>query len=142
MDRETAVRQVNAAISREHNSVSEYILHSSAYSTPADDAALKSFQEIRDVQAASASWLTVRLREDYGTGPTLEAFEYWQRDLNYLSVPYLVRFAVDHFAKVVGEYDAVLAAAGDDAKLKPIFTRLRDEAKAHRALLEKHLPKA
>jgi hypothetical protein len=142
VDRDTAVRRLNAAISREHNSVSEYVLHSSAYTTPADDAAMAAFQRIRDAQAATASWLTTRLREDFGAGPTLQAFEYWKRDLNYLSVPYLVRFAVDHFAKVAGEYEAALAEAGDDERLKPIFARLRDEAKAHGALLEKHLPKA
>ena len=38
--------------------------------------------------------------------------------------------------------DACLLALPGGRTPKPIFTRLRDEAKAHRALLEKHLPKA
>ena len=142
MDREDAVRRVNAAISREYNSVAEYVLHSSPFTTPADDAALAAFQQVRDAQAASASWLTTRLREDFGAGPTLQAFEYWKRDLNYLSVPYLVRFAVEHYGQVAAEYDGLLKEAAADPKITAIFTRLRDEAKAHRALLEKHLPKA
>jgi len=141
-DRESAVRRVNAAISREYNSVSEYVLHSSPFSTPADDPALKTFQEIRDAQAATASWLTTRLREDFGAGPTLQAFEYWNRDLNFLSVPYLVRFARDHFARVAEEYDAAAKETEGDASLHAIFSRLRDEARSHLARLEKHLPKA
>jgi hypothetical protein len=141
VDRDRAVRLVNAALSREYNSVSAYVLHSSPWTTPEDAAALKAFEEIRAVQEASASWLTTRLREDFGAGPTLKAFEYWNRDLNYLSVPYLVRFAVEHFGKVAEEYAGTLAEAGDDPALAAIFTRLRDEAKAHRDALEKHLPK-
>lgn len=137
MDRERAIRLVNRAISREYNSVSNYVLHSSPYAVPEDDAALKAFEEIRDAQAATASWLTTRLREDFGAGPTLQAFEHWKRDLNYLSVPYLVRFARDHFARVAEEYEDVLKEAGEDPVLKPIFTRLRDEARAHHARLEK-----
>jgi len=137
MDREQAIRLVNAAISREYNSLSTYVLHSSPFAVPEDDPALKAFEEIRDAQAATASWLTSRLREDFGAGPTLQAFEYWNRDLNYLSVPYLVRFASDHFARVAAEYEGALKEAGGDAALQPILTRLRDEAKAHRDRLEK-----
>jgi hypothetical protein len=137
MEKQEAIRLVNAAISREYNSLSGYVLHSSPFAVPEDDPALQAFEEIRGAQAATASWLTTRLREAYGAGPTLQAFEYWNRDLNYLSVPYLVNFASDHFARVAGEYEEALKGAGDDAALKPILTRLRDEAKAHRDRLEK-----
>jgi hypothetical protein len=137
VDRERAVRLVNAAISREYNSLSTYVLHSSPYTVPEDDPALKAFEEIRDAQAASASWLTTRLRELFQAGPTLQAFEHWKRDLNYLSMPYLVKFAREHFARVAEEYEAVLKEAGDDEGLKAVFTRLRDEARAHRDRLEK-----
>ena len=140
MDREEAVRLVNDAVSREYNSVSTYVLHSSPYTVPADDAALKAFEGVRDRQAATASWLTERLREDFGAGPTLRAFEYWKLDLNYLSIPYLVRFACGHFDRAAAEYDGVLARAAEDGKMTPIFTRLRDEARSHRAALEKFLP--
>lgn len=140
MEREEAARLVNNAISREHNSLSEYVLHSSPWTTPADDAALKVFQEIRDAQAATAQWLTTRLREEFSAGPTLRAFEHWKRDLNYLSVPYLVRFAHEHYGKVVAEYDDLLKRLAGDPVLTPIFTRLRDEAKAHRDKLTKHVP--
>ena len=141
VDREEAVRLVNLAVSREYNSLSNYVLHSSPYTTAADDPALKAFTEVRDRQAATASWLVERLREDFGAGPTLRAFEHWKRDLNYLSIPYLVRFACGHYANVAAENDELLKRAAGDPKLAPIFTRLRDEAKAHRAALEKHLPK-
>jgi hypothetical protein len=141
MDRDPSVRLVNDALSREYNSVSSYVLHSSPYTVPEDAAALKAFEEVQAVQEQSARWLVTRLREDYGAGPTVRAFEHWKRDLNYLTVPYLVRFAVEHFRNVVAEYEGVLkAAAAGDPKLVPIFTRLRDEAKAHAAKLEKFLP--
>ena len=141
MDRDRAVRMVNDALSREYNSVAEYVLHSSPYTTPEDAPALKVFEEIRDRQAATASWLTTRLREDFGAGPTLRAFEYWNVDLNYLSVPYLVRFAFEHYGKAVAGFEEALKEIGDDPALKPIFLRLRDEAKVHRAALEKFVPK-
>jgi len=137
VDRERAVRLLNASISREYNSLSTYVLHSSPFTVPEDDPALKAFEQIRDAQAATASWLTARLREEFQAGPTLQAFEHWRRDLNYLSVPYLVRFAREHFGRVAEEYEATLKEVGDDAALKAIFTRLRDEARAHGALLEK-----
>ncbi len=141
MDREQAVRVVNDALSREYNSVSDYVLHSSPFATAADDVALKAFEEIREKQAATASWLTTRLREDFGAGPTLRAFEYWKRDLNYLSVPYLVRFAVGHFTSMAAEYDALAKSEAGDPALRAIFTRLATEMAAHRKKLEPFVPK-
>ena len=131
MDREQSVRALNDAISREYNSVAEYVLHSSPFTVPGDDGALKAFGEIRDAQAATASWLTTRLREDFGAGPTLRAFEYWKRDLNYLSVPYLARFAADHYAGMARRYGELLAEAAGEPALAAVFTRLRDESKSH-----------
>ena len=140
MEHDKAIRLVNEALSREYNSVSTYVLSSSPWTTPEDADALKVLEEIRAAQAQTASWLTTRLREDFSAGLTLRAFEYWNRDLNYLSIPYLVRFCADHFARVAVEYDAVVKEAGDDAALKAIFARLRDEAKAHGRKLAPHVP--
>ncbi len=140
MERDRAIRLVNEALSREYNSVSTYVLNSSPWTCPADDAALKALDEVRVAQAATASWLSTRLREDFSAGLTLKAFEYWNRDLNYLSIPYLVRFCCEHFDRVAAEYDGTLKEAGDDAALKAVFTRLRDEARAHRKKLGPFLP--
>ena len=52
----------------------------------------------------------------------------------------LVRFAIEHFRSVAAEYEGVLKEAAADPLLGPVFTRLRDEAKAHGAKLEKFLP--
>jgi hypothetical protein len=136
LERDSAVRLVNEALSREYNSVSTYVLHSSPWTSPADEPALKALEEVRAAQDQTASWLTTRLREDLGAGPTVRAFEYWKRDLNYLSIPYLARFCCEHFERVAAEYDALLKENADDAVLKPILTRLRDEAKAHRKKLD------
>lgn len=141
MTRDDIGRLVNEALSREYNSVSGYILQSSPFVTEGDEEALKAIQEIRDLQAATASWLSARLREHHGTGPMLKAFEYWQRDLNYLSIPYLVRFACEHFDRVAALYEGILAEVGEDAGARAIFTRLRDEARAHRKRLAPFLPK-
>ncbi len=141
MDRDQSVRLVNEALSREYNSVSSYILHSSPYTVVEDAPALKAFEEIQVVQEQTAHWLVTRLREDFGAGPTVKAFEHWQRDLNYLSVPYLVRFATEHFTATAARYDTLLKEAAGDAALTAIFTRLRDEAKAHTAALAKFVPK-
>jgi hypothetical protein len=140
MDRDEAVRLVNDALSREYNSLSAYVLHSSPWTTPADAPALKAFEEIRAVQDETARWLTTRLREDLGSGPTVRAFEHWRADLNYLSVPYLVRFSVEHFERVAAEYEARAKEVAGEPKLAAIFARLRDEAKSHREKLAKHAP--
>lgn len=140
VERELAVRMVNQALSREYNSVSTYVLHSSPYTVPEDAAALKAFEEVREQQEQTARWLTTRLREDFGAGPTIRAFQYWDRDLNYLSIPYLVRFAVEHYGIAAEEYDEAAKQAGDDAALKAIFSRLRDESKDHGERLAKFLP--
>lgn len=141
MDREQSVRLVNEALSREYNSVSAYVLHSSPWTTEGDAPALKAFEEIQVLQEQTAHWLVTRLREDFGAGPTVRAFEYWQRDLNYLSVPYLVRFAVEHFTATASRYEALIGEAAGDAALTAIFSRLRDEARAHGEKLAKFLPK-
>jgi hypothetical protein len=141
VDRDPSVRLVNDALSREYNSVSSYILHSSPYTVPEDAPALKAFEEIQVRQEDTARWLVIRLREDFGAGPTVRAFEHWKRDLNYLSVPYLVRFAEEHYRNVAAEYEGVLGEVAGDPKLVPILTRLRDEAKAHAAKLAPFLPK-
>ncbi len=140
MERENAVRMVNEALSREYNSISTYILHSSPWTTPEDAPALKALEEIRALQEQTAHWLTIRLREDFGAGPTVKAFEHWKLDLNYLSVPYLVRFAAEHFDRVAAEYESLLKEWGADPALAAIFGRLRDEARAHRARLTKFVP--
>lgn len=140
MERETAVQLVNDALSREYNSISAYVLHSSPWTTPGDAPALKAFEEIRVLQQQAAHWLTIRLREDFGAGPTVKAFEHWKLDLNYLSVPYLVRFTVEHFDRVAAEYDGLLKEAAGEPKLAAIFARLRDEARAHRARLAPFVP--
>jgi len=140
VDRDRTVRIVNHALSRNYNALSLYVLNSSPWSTDADTPALEAFQAVADAEAATASWLTVRLREDFKAGPTVRAFEYWNLDLNFLSVPYLVTFAHAHYEKVAGEYETLLKEAGDDAALKPILTRLRDEAKSHARTLARHLP--
>jgi hypothetical protein len=141
MEREPSIRLVNELLSREYNSLSAYVLHSSPWTTDEDRPALAAFEEIRGAQEETARWMVVRLREDFGAGPTLRAFEYWKLDLNYLSVPYLVRFSLDHFARVAAEYEGLLAARGEDAALRTILARLRDEAKAHHARLAKVAPK-
>lgn len=140
MERENAVRLVNVALSREYNSISSYVLHSSPWTTPEDAPALKAFEEIQALQEATARWLTTRLREDFGAGPTVKAFEHWKLDLNYLSVPYLVRFSAEHFERVAAEYEALLKEHAGDPALAAIYGRLRDEAKAHRERLAKHVP--
>jgi hypothetical protein len=140
VDRDQSVRLVNDALSREYNSVSSYVLHSSPYTVPEDAPALKAFEEVRDAQEQTARWLVTRMRESFGAGPTVRAFEHWKRDLNYLSVPYLVRFSVQHFEAVAAEYEGVLQRAAGDAEIVAIFTRLRDEAKAHAAKLRKFMP--
>ena len=139
MDRDPAVRLVNAALSREYNSVAAYALHSSPYTVDEDAAALKAFEEIHAANALTAAWLTERLREDLSSGPTLRAFEHWKVDLNYLSVPYLVRFAHEHYGRVAAEYEETLRQVAGDAALEAIFRRLRDEAKSHRAAMDKVL---
>ena len=141
MEREDALRMLNDALSREYNSVSEYVLNSSPWTTPDDAAALKAFQEIRERQQQTARWLTTRMREDFGAGPTIRAFEHWKLDLNYLSVPYLSRFVAEHFEKVAAEYDGVLKDVAGDKVLTAIYARLRDEAKAHHALVASSVPK-
>lgn len=141
MERDAAVRLVNRVLSREYNSVEGYILHSSPYATDEDDAALAVIQKIADAHNATAEWMTEHLRENFGAGPTIRAFEYWNTDLNYLSVPFLVRFALDHNRRVQAEYDETLKHVAGDAPLEAVFRRIRDEAKNHADALEKCLPK-
>jgi len=140
MERDNAVRMVNEALSREYNSISAYVLHSSPWTTAEDAPALQAFEEIRAAQEQTAHWLTVRLREDFGAGPTVKAFEHWKLDLNYLSVPYLVRFTCEHFERVAAEYEVLGKEFAAEPALAAIFARLRDEAKAHRERLVKFLP--
>jgi hypothetical protein len=141
VERENAVRLVNEALSREYNSISSYVLHSSPWTTPEDAPALKAFEEIHAQQVETSRWLTTRLREEFGAGPNVRAFEHWKLDLNYLSVPYLVRFSAEHFDTVLREYEARLVECAGEPALMAIFARLRDEAKAHRARLDPYIPK-
>ena len=140
MERENAIRMVNEALSREYNSISAYVLHSSPWTTPEDAPALEAFEEIHALQDETARWLTMRLREDFGAGPTVKAFEHWKLDLNYLSVPYLVRFTVEHFDRVAAEYEGLHGENAGDPALAAILGRLRDEARAHRARLTPFVP--
>lgn len=141
MDRDAAVRLVNGILSREYNSVEGYCLHSSPFATEADDAALAVLQEIADARKATASWMTEKLREVLGAGPTIRAFEYWNTDLNYLSVPFLVDFALRHNRRIAAEYEGLLKSVAGDAGLEAILRRALDEAKSHAKKLETVAPK-
>ncbi len=141
MDRDRAYALVNDALSREYNSLVVYIVHSSPWATEADAPALAALEAIRVEEEKTSAWLSQRLHEDLRSGPTLKAFEHWHQDLNYLSVPYLLRFAVEHTRKLVARYEAALREAAGDAAVTAIFTRLVAEKRAQCAKIEGLLPK-
>jgi hypothetical protein len=89
---------------------------------------------MRDEQAHSAHELVAILGELEGV-PQVEAFPYWNVDLNYLDVRYLARFAAEHEAKRAAEIEGALEELRDDPRVHGALTRILGEKRAHLATL-------
>jgi hypothetical protein len=135
MTREEKVALVNRMLHGTVNSVVQYIDIAAPYVPPFCEARMAELRAMRDEQAHTANELVAMVGELEGV-PQVEAFPYWNVDLNYLDVRFLARFAAEHEANFAAEIEAALPGLRDDPRLFQALGRVLEEKRKHLAALE------
>ena len=135
MTRDEKIAFLNRVLHGTVNSVVQYIDIATPYVPPYCEAKMADLRRMRDEQAHSANEL-VALVGDLEGVPQVEAFPYWNVDLNYLDVRYLSRFAAEHETKAAAEIEESLAEVRDDPRIHGALSRILAEKRAHLATLK------
>ena len=90
-------KQLNTVFSRSYYSASGYVFESRPYIEAADVSLLDDLKGLR-LDDRKHAMLIAELIESYDEVPEPGVFAYWHRDLNYLTVPYLMGFVVEEEA--------------------------------------------
>jgi len=117
------------------NSVVQYIDIAAPYVPPTCAGKMEALRRIRDEEVAAAHDLVALIGEMDGV-PAVEAFPFWNVDLNYLDVRYLCRFAADQQKRMLGELEEYCEVARGDGRLRAVLDRLLAQRREHLAVLE------
>lgn len=114
--------RLNQVFSRSYYSAAGYVYESRPYLVHEDAALLDDLRALRldDRQHAT---LLARLLETYDEVPAPGTFAYWYRDLNYLTLPYMLGFVVEALQDDIEVLDEALAAFPEEHRL--VHTTLR-----------------
>jgi bacterioferritin (cytochrome b1) len=135
MTRDEKIVLLNRVLHGTVNSVVQYIDLATPYVPAYCAPRMADLRKMRDEQAHSANQLVAILGELEGV-PQVEAFPYWNVDLNYLDIRFLARFAAEHEAKAAAEIEAGLLDVRDDPRVHGALTRILAEKRAHLATLK------
>lgn len=126
---------LNRVLHNTVNSVVQYIGAASPYVPPGHEDSLPALEEMRSEEAASANELTDAITQ-LDAVPQVGVFPYWNVDLNYLDLRFLARFAVSHQERAIAEIEGEMDRLRDDPKLFSLLTRILEQKRAHRAVLQ------
>lgn len=135
MTRDEKIALLNRLLHGTVNSVVQYIDIATPYVPPFCEGKAADLKRMRDEQAHAANEIVAMIGELEGV-PQVEAFPYWNVDLNYLDVRFLARFAGEHEKKVAKEIEEALPELRDDPRVHAALTRLLQQRRAHVAGLE------
>ncbi len=94
------VEFLNGVLSETVNSIVQYTGISMPYVAPDCIGHQETMDRIRGEESVHANTLNELIRR-FGGVPTIEAFSYWNIDLNYLDLRFMARFAVTHQEKTI-----------------------------------------
>jgi len=117
------------------NSVVQYIDIAAPYVPPTCVGKMEALRRIRDEEVAGAHDLVALIAEMEGV-PAVEAFPFWNVDLNYLDVRFLCRFAAEHQKRTLPELEEYCELARGDARLRAVLERLLAQRREHVAVLD------
>jgi hypothetical protein len=135
MTRDEKIALLNRLLHGTVNSVVQYIDIATPYVPPFCEGKVGELVKMRDEQAHAANDIVALVAQLEGV-PQVEAFPYWNVDLNYLDVRFLARFAAEHEAKVAAELEQALPELRDDPRIHGALTRILQQRRAHLAALQ------
>ena len=94
------VEFLNRVLSETVNSIVQYTGISMPYVAPDCTGHLETMDRIRGEESVHANTLNDLIRRADGVS-TIDAFPYWNIDLNYLDLRFMARFAVTHQEKAI-----------------------------------------
>jgi rubrerythrin len=126
---------LNAVLSDTVNSIVQYAGISMPYVAPDCAGHKETMDRIRDEENVHAHTLNELIQRSDGV-PTVEAFPYWNIDLNYLDLRFMARFAVTHQEKAIRRIEE----GADVLRIDPVaHTRIQgilEEKRRHLGELE------
>lgn len=134
MTRDEKVALLNRVLHGTVNSVVQYIDLATPYVPSYCEARTADLRRMRDEQAHGANEIVAILGELEGV-PQVEAFPYWNVDLNYLDVRFLARFAAEHEARCAAEIEGALPELRGEPRAHGALTRMLAQKRAHIATL-------
>ena len=99
-------------LTTEHLSLIQYIATSSPWVRRSEAAAFERLKSLRGVEIEHAQRISDMI-EALGGVPSPRVFEFWRRDLNYLSFDFLAGIAVEHHEEKIGRYAGRAEAAAE-----------------------------
>lgn len=135
MTRDEKIALLNRVLHGTVNSVVQYIDIATPFVPPYCEAKTADLKRMRDEQAHTANELVRMVGELEGV-PQVEAFPYWNVDLNYLDVRFLAGFAAEHEAKSAAEIEEALPELRGDPRIHGALSRILAEKRAHLAALK------
>lgn len=99
---------LNDLFTRAYYSAAGYVFESQPFGHRDDEEALGAIRDIR-MQERNHARMLGQILESFDRVPEPGAFPYWDRDLNYLTVPYMARFVAMTLEHDLVRYDSAIA---------------------------------
>jgi hypothetical protein len=135
MDPQAKVDLLNRVLHGTVNSVVQYIGISAPHVPAGREQDLELLERMRGEEAEAAHEINAMVSELDGV-PSVGVFEYWNVDLNYLDLGFLVRFAATHQEKVIAEVERDIDGVRDDARVHGLLRRILQQMREHLGALQ------
>ena len=125
---------LNRVLSGTVNSIVQYVEISAPYVAPDCAGHAQSMERMRHEETVQAQVLDELVLRCDGV-PTVEAFPYWNIDLNYLDLRFMARFAAKHEETVIAEMESGLDSIKSDPVCLTKVQGILEEKRRHLELL-------
>jgi len=116
------------------NSVLQYIESATPHVSEDQQENYRKLMGMRGEEAALAGELSAQVTALDGI-PKVGVFPYWNVDLNYLDLGFMVRFAAKDVEKAIAELESELDLVRDDLNVFRLLERLLEQKRTHLAAL-------
>jgi bacterioferritin (cytochrome b1) len=129
-ERENIVEKLNAILSKEYNSMVQYVWDANPYVSPDEQPALEVLHTIIEDERCHAKELG-RLITFLEGIPNPGRFDYGIADINYLALDYLMGLIVKDKENIIGLYDEALTAAHSFPSIYTQLVQMQEEEQQH-----------
>jgi bacterioferritin (cytochrome b1) len=134
-EKEQIIEKLNAILSKEYNSMVQYVRDANPYVRPDEKPALKELDKVIDDEKRHARQLGQLITCLDGI-PTPGTFEFGIADINYLALDYLMDLIVQDKEEIIGLYNKALEAAQSFSSIYSQLVHMKEEEQQHLMALQ------